>query len=1001
MPVVIENPIINSPFVEPTCHYHFDDAGRITDEIRPQRRVSSYTVPIAKTRKQGAVKQIAFEVQERKQENKLINEIRIRVGQWRKQGYPGITAMTRRLLNYWQNPEREKRLFFCQIEAMETIIYLTEVAERQGNQWLINDLHKANANSSLYRLAFKMATGSGKTVVMAMLIVWHTFNKQADLRNKLFSDAFLIVTPGITIRDRLRVLYPSDPDNYYQKMDLVPPNTPLGTFKIVITNWHAFKSRDLTDGSAFTKQVLTRGGEDHLLETPAQMVNRVCRSLGSKRKIVVINDEAHHCYRRNPEAKDKISAEVRKEVEELNKQAEVWLSGLEAVKEKLGIRVTYDLSATPFYLQGSGYSEGTIFPWVISDFSLLDAIESGIVKIPRTPVDDNSLHPDSPTYRYIWQHIREELPTKKDSEAQKTHVPQTLQGALHSLYSNYEKRYRAFQVDYQAWQARPLQLTEPPKPPVFIVVCNNTTTSQLIYRYIAGWEKQFSAEKTLFEPGKLSLFSNFTEDGKPLARPNTFLIDSQQLESEEAMNKEFKQLAQAEIAAFKEECRQRFQGRNVDDLTDEDLLREVMNTVGKPGKLGEHIRCVVSVSMLTEGWDVNTVTHILGVRAFGTQLLCEQVIGRGLRRMSYASEEDRFEPEYVEVYGIPFAFLPTSGHAPDPKATKRSMRIRALPARAAATITFPNLVGYHFRFPEEELTTNFSPASRLTLTTQDLPTSTEIAPLIGKTEFHTLEDFERQREQQVAFNLAKEVLKKFPSDPGQADPFAPGDSPKFWLFDQVLQITKAWMRQYLSCTDGTVKPHVLLEKNCLKAIDLIYQAIVIVKKEQIKTFIPTFRASNPSGSTANIDFETVREVYETSAAKCHVPFLTLESKWEHKMAQTLDQMPEVVRYIKNQGLGFTIPYAFEGQSHQYFPDFLAQIDDGHGPADLLTVIIEVTGQQRAAKKFKVDTARNLWLPAVNNHGGFGRWAFLEVLDPFNLQRPLQRLSAGEAGADEL
>ena len=256
--VVIENPILNSPYEEPKRHFRFSDDG-ITDEIVEERRVSSYFIPIPPPKKKGKAAQLAFETgwtQDRIKENETINRIRGRVTTWRQGGYVGITRTTRRLLEYWQDPERERKLFFCQIEALETIIYLTEVANKYGDSWIENELRMANedANPELYRITFKMATGSGKTVVMAMIIAWHVLNKRANPQDARFSDAFLIVTPGITIRDRLRVLLPNDLQNYYEERDILPKEwmDNLGAAKIIITNFHAFKQRELVSAGLFS-----------------------------------------------------------------------------------------------------------------------------------------------------------------------------------------------------------------------------------------------------------------------------------------------------------------------------------------------------------------------------------------------------------------------------------------------------------------------------------------------------------------------------------------------------------------------------------------------------------------------------------------------------------------------------------------------------------------------------------------------------------------------------
>ncbi len=982
--VIIENPILNSPFKEPSQHFHFSDEG-ITNEIIETRRISSYFIPIARPKSKTKAAQLAFDTEwtkDRIEENKFINRIRERVSLWRKGKYEGITKTTRRLLEYWANPERERKLFFCQIEALETAIYLTEVAGKYGDSWIDNSLREfnADANPELYRIAIKMATGSGKTVVMAMLIAWHVLNKQANPQDSHFSDAFLIVTPGITIRDRLRVLLPNDPHNYYRQMDILPVDRleDLGKAKIIITNFQAFKPRELVSAGKLTKDILTKGQGNSLSETPDQMVRRVCRELGNKKNIIVINDEAHHCYRRRVSGQDiKLTGDERKEAQKREEEARIWISGLEALKKKIGAKAIYDLSATPFFLRGSGYPEGTLFPWVVSDFSLIDAIESGIVKIPRVPVADDSMQGELPTYRNIWIHIRDHLPKKgrgtQDASGGEPKLPKELEGALYSLYGNYEKYYRQWE---QNTAAREKGLT----PPVFIVVCNNTNVSKLVYDWISGWEKSLPDSSTVIVPGNLPIFRNSDTDVHWRSMPNTILIDSEQLESGEAMSKEFKKIAAFAIQEFKDEYAVRFPGRDVEKLTDEDLLREVMNTVGKPGKLGENVKCVVSVSMLTEGWDANTVTHIMGVRAFGTQLLCEQVVGRGLRRMSYVANLDgKFSPEYAEVYGVPFSFIPCSGSTATPVLGPLPTRVRALEERISCEITFPRLIGYRYDLPREKLAANFTQDSRKSLSTLDIPTRTENAPIIGETVIHNLNDLKARREQEVAFLLAKLTLNKYFRDDAGND--------KPWLFPQLVGIARQWLRECVILKDNTFPQLLLLSELADDAADRIYKAI-IASNDGPKYLKPILQPYEYTGSTRYVDFDTRRSVYPTRPDKCHISYVVADTdSWEQKMAQALEEMDEVIRYVKNQNLGFNIPYAFEGQDKNYVPDFIAHIRDGK--EEPLNLIIEVTGQKKMDKAVKVSTARNLWIPAVNNHGGFGQWAFLEIEDPWDAKNTIR------------
>ncbi|MCB0211791.1 MAG: DEAD/DEAH box helicase family protein, partial [Anaerolineae bacterium] len=643
-------PILNSPYEYPARHWELDAEGQPTQQIIERRRTAEFITPIPKPRKR---KQIQIQSEMIFDEGKglstsdqqydatgNINVVRNLVDQWRLIPDPAnwkVTPETARLLHHWRHHRFSSiRPFFCQVEAVETLIWLTEVAPKSGKreQALLERIASANheANPELYRIALKMATGSGKTTVMAMIIAWQTINAVRHPTSKRFTRGFLVVAPGLTIRDRLRVLQPNDPDSYYASRELAPTDLlpELDKAKIVITNYHAFKLRERVKLASGTRSLLQGRGDDlNTLETEGQMLQRVMPELMAMKNIMVLNDEAHHCYREKPGdgEEDKLKGDDLQEAKKNNEAARLWISGLEMVKQKLGVAQVVDLSATPFFLRGSGYAEGTIFPWTMSDFSLMDAIECGIVKLPRVPVADNIPGGDMPKFRNLWEHIRAKMPKKGRGKAKNLDplsLPPTLITALEALYGHYQKTY-------ELWDKAGIRT-----PPAFIIVCQNTAISKLVYDYVSGFQRENDDGSSSYEAGRLELFRNFDEHGNPLARPNTLLIDSEQLESGEALDSNFRQMAGSEIEQFRREIIQRTgDQRQADNLSDQDLLREVMNTVGKAGRLGESIRCVVSVSMLTEGWDANTVTHILGVRAFGTQLLCEQVVGRALRRQSY------------------------------------------------------------------------------------------------------------------------------------------------------------------------------------------------------------------------------------------------------------------------------------------------------------------------------------------------------------------------------
>jgi len=990
-----EKPILNSPYEYPLRHWELDAEGQPTQRIIDHRRRAEFITPIPKPRKHagGAEQQrIVFDEGKRlsttEQEYDLtaiINTVRQQVDQWRNlpQKDWRVTPETARLLQHWrQHQFSDIRPFFCQVEAVETAIWLTEVAPHTvSGRNLLEHLARANndANPELMRLALKLATGAGKTTVMAMIIAWQTVNAARRKNSKKFTKGFLVVTPGLTIRERLRVLQPNDPDSYYKSRELVPDDMldDLKKARIVITNYHAFKLREHVELSSGGRALLQgrTGGELNTLESEGQMLLRVMPSLMSMKNIMVINDEAHHCYRARPSHdEEELKGDEKKEAENNNKAARLWISGLEIVKRQIGINHLIDLSATPFFLRGSGYAEGTLFPWTMSDFSLMDAIECGIVKLPRVPVADNIPGNEMPRFRNLWENIRKKMPKKgrgKANALDPLSLPVELQTALEALYGHYEKTYRL-------WEKEGISV-----PPCFIVVCQNTSVSKLVYDYISGFYRENEDGTSALENGRLSLFRNFDEHGNPLPRPRTLLIDSEQLESGEALDDNFRSMAADEIDRFRREIIERTGNRDqAEKLTDQDLLREVMNTVGKEGRLGEPICCVVSVSMLTEGWDANTVTHVLGVRAFGTQLLCEQVIGRSLRRQSYdLNEEKLFNVEYADVLGIPFDFTAKPVIAP-PQPPRETVHVKAIrPERDHLEIRFPRVAGYRVELPEERLKAAFNADSVLELT-PDLvgPSITHNAGIIGEAVDLNLKHLADMRHSTLLFYLTQRLLYTKWRDPGE--------EPKLYLFGQLKRITRQWLDTCLVCKGGTYPAQLMYQELADLACGRITSGITraFLGERPIKAMLDPY---NPTGSTLHVNFFTSRkDRWQTDPRRCHVNWVIYDSDWEAEFCRVAEGHPLVKAYVKNHNLGLEVPYRYGSETRRYLPDFILLVDDGHGEKDLLRLIVEIKGYRREDAKEKKATMETCWVPGVNHLGSYGRWAFAEFTEVYQLEENL-------------
>ncbi len=919
MSLLVDNPILNSPFEEPARYWAYEEGQAV---LKDGRRPAGYYL---KARTRGP--QMAM-LEEEFVPLDLVNTIRERVRTWREQGYPGVTPITRQLLNHWNNPDRERKLFFCQREAAETLIWLVEAstAEKQGIA-----IPKDNV---LTRYACKMATGSGKTVVMGMVIAWQVLNKLANPQDRRFSDAVLLVCPNLTIRERLQVLLPWKSGNYYEKFDLVPygmlERLQQGRFQI--TNWHLFQPKD----DSRSRSVVQRG-----VESDTAFCRRVLKELGNKQNILVINDEAHHAYRPAPlpdELREQLSAEEIAEREE----ATVWVSGLDKIHAIRGINFCADFSATPFYIKGSGYPEGEPFPWIVSDFGLVDAIESGIVKISRVPVDDNT-GAFIPKYFRLWEYIDQRLPASERQTARRRAKPESVlreaEGALATLASEWKKTFDEF------------QRAGSPVPPVMIVVCDNTDLAKLVHEHIAR--------------GNV-----LTELANSPNQEVTFRIDT-------------KLLAEAEAAV---------EGETKAEAAER--LRKVVDTIGKAEWEGEgdppgkHIRCVVSVGMLNEGWDAQNVTQILGLRAFTSQLLCEQVVGRGLRRLNY---DDFSEPEYVDVYGVPFEVIPVKKKPVSrTEVQKVSTLVRALPERKHLEITFPRVEGYIVDVRSRiRLNLNGVPFLQIG---GDEPTEVTVKPQVGyrigrpdrlgpgAEVVHDRNPFHREKRlQATVYEIAAELTRRLK---GKREEW----SARHVLFPQVLDAVWRYLEERVVVERDAPMEEIALPKYKQRIIERLTEAIEPDTEAGEPPILPIIERFRPIGSTSEVLFRTVRPCVGTT--KSHVSHVVLDAqKWEHSVAYQLERMPEVIAYARNDHLDFTIPYEWQGVRHEYRPDYLIRwrCKDGRE----VKVILEVKGFETEQDRQK-ETAAQRWVRAVNHHGEFGRWVFCVCREPSRVRNVIAK-----------
>jgi type III restriction enzyme len=917
----IDQLIICSPYEKPNEHWKYNrETRRFSRE--PDRRPAGYI------RASDASK--SFDDPGEFVELPLVNKIRPRVEKWRSEDYPGASGITKRLLQHWRDPEQResKRFFFCQLEAIETLIWLAEApeSERVG-------IKVPRDGGEFTRLCSKMATGSGKTILMAMLIAWQVLNKVTYPQDKRFSKNILLIAPGLTVRNRLEVLVPGSAGNYYQEFQIVPPGLEDKlrqgqTCRVLVRNWHKL---DWESDEQINKR---RSVDKRGALSDEAYVREVLGEMHSAENILVINDEAHHAWRVPP--KVKIAGLSKDELKEATK----WVGGLDRIHRARGILMCYDLTATPFAPTGRKSGEDTLFPWVVSDFGLNDAIEAGLVKTPRVVVRDDG--EQTSKYKSKFYHIYTDPEVKTDlNRKAEPHIP------LPDLVGvGYYFLGKDWLETVKKWREEGRSET-----PVMITVANLTNTAARV-------QYAFEHRKILLEE---------------LCDPEKILhIDSKVLDEAEAQDEPVG-IGTAAAEEPEEEEDEEVEAGPKKKLTKKqraELMRKTVDTIGRAGQPGEHIQNVISVGMLSEGWDAKSVTHIMGLRAFTSQLLCEQVVGRGLRRMSYDvnPETGLFQPEYVNIFGVPFTFLPHEGSAdaPPPPPTTGKTRIEPIPERRAQfEMTWPNVVRIDHEY-RPQLSLETEKVSRLVLDAYKTPRIAELAPMIdGKPDFTKLTEIQldelerRFRMQRIVFETASGVYDRMaPTWKGNRE----------YLLAQLVRLVEKYIDSGRVAVDPPIfntndkLRRLFLTLNMTKIVEHLWGAI---RFENALTLEPVFDTERPIRSTGDmLPWYSSKPCEHTQ--RSHINMCVYDSRWEANESLELDRNANVRAWVKNDHIGFEITYSFKGIIHKFRPDYLVRLTNGK------TLILEVKGQDDQQQQTKREFLSE-WVRAVNGHGGFGEW----------------------------
>ncbi|MEX2271473.1 MAG: hypothetical protein WD690_08390 [Vicinamibacterales bacterium] len=1011
----VPQPIICSPFDEPTAHWHIEEGTAPTEPTAGRRPAQYfYRQPGAST-DEGAPTGVAVPLP-------LVNLMRTRITEWRGAGYPGVTATSLELLQYWRRDGRLFRPFFAQLEAAETIIFLNEARRDylQGIDVPLDEPSEQQKTDLSYkafrRYACKMATGSGKTTVMGMLAAWSILNKVHDRSNARYSDVVLVVCPNVTIRSRLGELEPRRGEaSIYRRADLVPAHlmADLTQGHVLVTNWHVFEPHTsqaggigarvlktgrrevlpehITIGQKTTKargrRYLTREEyerqvrsglleiidekrdkdgnvsratvyRERFVESDTALVKRILDGEArGKQNILVLNDEAHHAYRIRRDEPDDDEADLlgdASEIDEFYKEATIWIDGLDRINKLRGINFCVDLSATPYYLGRVGQDAHRPFPWVVSDFGLTDAIESGLVKIPQLAVRD-STGAQIPGYFNIWRWILPKLTAAERGGARGSAKPDAILKWANTPISMLGGLWEELRT---AWE----QSEDDHRPPVFIVVCKNTAIAKVVYEWLAENTPPMGIPAS-------TISGFFNTEG----RVNTIRVDSKvvnETDTGHAKSDESLWMRFTLDTVGRTEWPRDLQGRPLYPEEFEALAAKRGAALHPPGR---DVRCIVSVGMLTEGWDCNTVTHIVGLRPFMSQLLCEQVVGRGLRRRTYELGDDGLMTEEVaQVFGVPFQVIPFKANpASSAKPAAKRYHVQALPGRAGLAITFPRVEGYRQSI-RNRIDIDWNSVAPLWLDPAQIPPEVQVKASLptntgrpslsgpGRLQDVNLNPFRAGRRiQELVFEMAKDLTKEYVKS-------GTCEAPAHVLFPQLARIVERYVDEKVTPLKPAERIDLFLSPYYGWAIERLVSAIKPDASSGEAPEVPRYETSRGPGSTADVDYWTSRDVREVT--KSHLNYVVADTgRWEQQAAYIIDTHGQVEAFAKNAGLGFAIPYLHNGQPHDFVPDFIVRLKDSSH------VVFETKGFDELADVKKAAAER--WVAAVNADGQYGTWRF--------------------------